>query len=96
MSLIISLSYNVVKHQFSISSLLGGQSVGSTQIKLIQPALKAGVKLFVPSELGMAWTEEEEDSVGALHGKKATRHALQQAGLPFVRIVCGGFADLFN
>ena len=64
-----------------------------TQLQLIQPFIAAGVKLFVPSEEGYYWDEEEAAAIPWIGMKLAVSKALKAANVPHVRIVVGGYAD---
>ncbi|KZV93471.1 NAD(P)-binding protein [Exidia glandulosa HHB12029] len=76
--------------QVVISTLSGPGFV--SQIALADAALKAGVKLFVPSEFGSI--SHEAPSPGPFDLKNATSKHLKEIGLPYTIFYNGIFADL--
>jgi hypothetical protein len=77
-----------------LSSLIGGPAI-AVQKKIIAPAKEAGVKLFVPSEFGVAWTHEDGASVPLVQAKHDVEQELIKAGVPYVKLNSGGFAEAF-
>jgi len=74
--------------------LQGGPAI-TVQKKIIPAAKAAGVKLFVPSEYGVAWTAEDGAGVPLVEAKHEVEHEIQKADIPYVKINTGGFANLF-
>ncbi|KZV95570.1 NAD(P)-binding protein [Exidia glandulosa HHB12029] len=74
-----------------VISTLSGPGFAS-QIPLADAALKAGVKLFVPSEFGSI--SHEAPSPGPFDAKNAASKHLKAIGLPYTIFYIGVFADL--
>jgi hypothetical protein len=53
------------------------------------------VKLFAPSEYGIAWTKEDGAGVPLVEDKYKVEDELIKSGLPYVKFNTGGFTELF-
>ncbi|QRV73104.1 NmrA-like family domain-containing protein 1 [Ceratobasidium sp. AG-Ba] len=71
---------------------VAGNALVSAQIPLIKAAKSAGVKLFVPSEYGGAFENDEHPSP-VIQGKKTVLKAAKEAGLPVAVVSNGGFPE---
>lgn len=54
---------------------------------------RAGVKLFVPSDLALPYTADERANVAVPRAKEELEHLLNNAGIPFVTICIGNFTS---
>ncbi|KAK3711903.1 hypothetical protein LTR37_009421 [Vermiconidia calcicola] len=70
-----------------------GHEVLKEQAKLIQPMQEAGVKLFVPSDLALPYTDEERTNVQVPREKGELEQNLKANGIPFVVVCIGNFTS---
>jgi hypothetical protein len=86
--------FNLLVNACVPRSLLGGPAI-LTQKKIISPAKAAGVKLFAPSEYGVAWTKEDGACIPLIEDKHEVEDELVKSGLPYVKFNSGGFTEYF-
>ena len=83
--------------QDAVISVLGGGSLGDPQFALIDAAVAAGVKRFVPSEYGSDTTDEKVVAfVPFFKGKQAVTAHLRKKeseGLQWTGVITGPFFD---
>jgi uncharacterized protein YbjT (DUF2867 family) len=80
-----------------VVSVLGGAGIAA-QVPLAEAAVKAGVKLFVPSEFGNPSvhpdnTDRDVNTMGPIAPKVKMHQTLKKLELPYVLIFNGIFAD---
>lgn len=80
------------RSQLICSSALG-HDAALQQIDLIPFILESGVKLFIPTDLALPYTEEERESVKIPRDKEVVEKALTREGVPYVTILAGNFAE---
>lgn len=78
---------------FILRCLQGKEGV-VVQHKLIKPFLAAGVRLFVPSELAIKYTDTEYRAVPWNKLKLDVQIALREAGITTTSVLSGAFAEL--
>ncbi|KAI1075683.1 nmrA-like family protein-like protein [Whalleya microplaca] len=86
----------VLEGQDAVVSALGFGAM-QQQLALIQAAIKAGVKRFIPSEFGSNIESEKSAHFPVFQGKKAAREALEKAAasssITYTLIGTGPFLD---
>ncbi|GFZ46821.1 hypothetical protein JCM24511_04041 [Saitozyma sp. JCM 24511] len=83
---------NALKGIDIVISLVGHYGIDSQY--LLIPALKeAGVKLFVPSELSFPVSPKDNETIDPQRFKAELEVKLVEAGVPFVRVYIGDFAE---
>ena len=85
----------MVKNDTDVSDLSSflGHEVLKEQAKLIRPMQEAGVKLFVPSDLALPYTDEERTNVQVPRDKGELEQELKANEIPFVVICIGNFTS---
>ncbi|KAI1371322.1 NAD(P)-binding protein [Hypoxylon crocopeplum] len=87
---------DALQGQDAVVVTLGGEALGK-QFLLIEAAVKAGVKRFIPSEFGSDTFNEKTAQLPGYRDKievqKAVKKAAAESGITWTAVACGPFLD---
>lgn len=89
---------NALQGQDAVVSALGTAALGEVQLRLVEAAVKAGVRRFLPSEFGSNGANAKTQGLAVFGAKRATREALareaaQGKTMTYTAVYNGPFFD---